>query len=145
MTSAAGAGPAGSLAAWRLFKAARAGRAAALLTGSLTVLRPPRRQCCSRAPRLLRLTIMIMPVMPVPVGARRGRMPLACSDGQGPQTGIVPVTRTGPGPGLACGVTVTKPANLNRQCHCIWKNEPRGYPGISRDNPMWCLSRDNPG
>jgi len=27
----------------------------------------------------------------------------------------------------------------------IWKNDMKGYPGISRDNPTWCLSRDNPG
>ena len=29
----------------------------------------------------------------------------------------------------------------------IWKNDRdmKGYPGISRDNPTWCLSRDNRG
>ena len=27
----------------------------------------------------------------------------------------------------------------------IWKNDMKEYPGISRDNPIWCLSRDNPG
>ena len=45
----------------------------------------------------------------------------------------------------SCGCVLTKNSLSRPRDRGIWKNKPWGYPGISRDKPMWCLSLDNPG